>query len=243
VTLEAVLFDLDDTLLAYRTSPAELLAESFDHVGVDPLFPVDAYFDRYDEFREAHDDVDDLRAACFAALAEACGADPELGRRVAAVYADRRDQRDVRFLPGAEAALRAVRDHHGLAAGLVTNGARSMQTQKLDALGLDDAFDTVVYAGDEVPPKPDPEPFRTALSSLGVAADRAVHVGNSMQSDVAGAHAAGVRSVWVPATAYDRRGRDERDVDPHHELESLDAFPTVLDSLLDGSLEESPRPD
>jgi putative hydrolase of the HAD superfamily len=236
VSLDAVLLDLDDTILEYRRSPADLLAASFDAEGVDHLFEVDAYYDRYDEFRDRHEDVDDLRAACFAALAADRGADPDLGRRVAETYAAMRDHRDVRFRPGAETALAALRGRD-LRVGLVTNGARSMQVHKLEALGLEDAFETVVYAGESVPAKPDPEPFRVALSALDVTADRTMHVGNSVESDVAGAHAAGIRSVWVPGADYDRRRRAVLDIDPHHELDTLSDLPALVDEVANGRVD------
>ncbi len=74
-----------------------------------------------------------------------------------------------------------------------------MQRTKMAALGIDDRVDAVVFAGHDAPVKPEPEPFERALAELGSTPDRAVHVGNSLDSDVAGADAAGLRSVWVPA--------------------------------------------
>src|SRR5699024_9714395 len=81
--------------------------------------------------------------------------------------------------------------------GVVTNGPPEMQSDKLAALGLDDAFETVVHAGYDAPAKPDPEPFHRALSALDGEPASAVHIGNSLSSDVAGAQAAGLRSVWL----------------------------------------------
>jgi FMN phosphatase YigB (HAD superfamily) len=91
-----------------------------------------------------------------------------------------------------------------------------MQTTKLEAAGLADYFETVVFAGHDAAAKPDPEPFEVALADLGVAAERAIHVGNSLSSDVTGAHAADLRSAWVPADAS-----VEPDPEPHHAFESL----------------------
>jgi len=45
--------------------------------------------------------------------------------------------------------------------------------------------------------KPDPAIFHLALDALGVAAGRAVHVGDMVAADVAGAHAAGVAPVHI----------------------------------------------
>ena len=42
--------------------------------------------------------------------------------------------------------------------------------------------------------------FRHALSLLGAAADAAVMVGDSLDRDVEGARAAGLRAVWINRT-------------------------------------------
>jgi putative hydrolase of the HAD superfamily len=198
--VDAVLFDLDGTLLAYRRSPGEVLAASFERAGVDPLFPVAAYRDRFDEFADRSASMADLRADCFAALADERGHDPALGRAVADAFERERDQSHVALLSGVEAALDALGEAHAL--GVVTNGPRDAQSTKLRAVGLDERVETVVYAAAETAPKPDPEPFERALEDLGVAPARAVHVGDSA-SDVAGAANAGLRSVLVGDAAVD----------------------------------------
>lgn len=213
--IDAVLFDLDDTLVEYERGQAELLAAAFEAAGVDPFFTADEYLATYDELVDDADGVDDLRRACFATLAEADGRDPATGRAVADAYAAERDHSRVRLLPGATAALDAVSDYR---VGLVTNGDPGMQGKKLAGAGLTDRFETVVYAGTDTTAKPDPEPFHRATDALDVAPERTLHVGNSLRSDVAGAHAAGVRSAWVPAT------RDDPDPTPEFAFESLVEF-------------------
>jgi len=212
--VDAVLFDLDGTLVEYDRPPAELLGVAFEAAGVEPFFGVEAYFERFDDHLGPGVSIADGRADCFAEIAERRGRDPDLGRRVAAAYAAERDQSRVSALPGAVEALDALAADHAL--GAVTNGPPEMQTTKLEAAGLADRFETVVFAGHDAAPKPDPEPFDVALDALGVPADRAVHVGNSLSSDVAGARAAGLRSAWVPAEP----GADP-DPEPHYALASL----------------------
>lgn len=54
----------------------------------------------------------------------------------------------------------------------------------------------------EVIGKPEPPLFRQALARLGIGPDRAVMVGDSLFSDIAGARRAGLRSIWLrPADA------------------------------------------
>lgn len=199
--VDAVLFDLDDTLCRYRRSGAELLALCFERVGVDPFFTVEEYHARYDEHLGVIDDMTQFRERCFVEVAEAKDRAPDLAREVARAYADERDQSAVDLVTGAMEAVDALAvDHH---LGLVTNGPPDMQREKLSAIGLTDAFDVTVFAGFETAAKPNPEPFHAALEELGVDGERAVHVGNSLTTDVDGAKRAGVRAAWVRSEAVD----------------------------------------
>lgn len=213
--VDAVLFDLDDTVWEYRRSTAELLAGAFEEVGIDSWFTAADYRERIDDHVDDVDDDAELRRRCFADLATERGRDADVGRAVADAYTERRDYRDVRLLPGAREALSALGADYRLAA--VTNGPPEGQPVKMEVLALESAFERVIYAGDRLPAKPDPAPFRRALDHLGVGAERAVHVGNSLRNDVAGAIEAGLRSVWIP---YDRsataRGRE-----PTYRLDSM----------------------
>jgi putative hydrolase of the HAD superfamily len=211
--IEAVLFDVDDTLCAYERTSGELLALAFEDVGVDPFVTPEEYIDRYREFTEDSQTMADLRERCFAAIAREKGRDPDIGRAVARAYAAERDHANVRLLPGARDALATLSGDYRLAA--VTNGSPEMQSTKLAALDVTDYFETVVHAGYGAPPKPDPKPFHDALELLDASPERAVHVGNSLASDVAGAHAAGLRSAWLA------NGDSDPEPEPHYVLESM----------------------
>jgi len=182
--VEAVTFDLDGTLCRYRRSPGEVLAVAHERAGVDPLFPVEAYYDRFREFAARADGMADLRERCFAALAAERGRDPEAGRAVARAFAVERDHRAVEPLPGALAAVEELRADYAL--GVVTNGPADAQREKLAGLGLTDVVDAVVAADGDPPPKPAVEPFERALSRLGTAPAATVHVGDDA-ADVTGA--------------------------------------------------------
>lgn len=217
--IETVLFDVDDTLCEYRQADANLLALAFEREGVEPFFEIETYHDRYNEFVETTDTIDALRSECFAAITEERDRDPALGRAVAAAYAEERDHRDIRPLPGARETVESLSRNHRL--GIVTNAAAEIQTPKLGELGLTDAFDVVIHAGYDAPAKPDPEPFRRALSGLDGTPDSTVHVGNSLSADVAGAQAAGLEAVWLSdgaAPDFDPDPRPEYTIDSMAEL-------------------------
>ncbi|MFB6206844.1 MAG: HAD family hydrolase [Haloglomus sp.] len=194
-SVETVLFDLDDTLCTYRRSSGELIEVACEAVGVEPFFDEAAYEARYGEFTDESANVRDLRERCFAAIAADRGRDPDLGREIARAYAARRDHANVRPLPGAREAVETLAQRHRV--GVVTNGSPEMQRQKLSTLPFADAFETVVHAGYDAPAKPAADPFHAALGDLDGHPERAVHVGNSLSSDVVGAHNAGLRSVWL----------------------------------------------
>jgi phosphoserine phosphatase len=115
----------------------------------------------------------------------------ELGERFGA---ERRLRHEA--FPDARPALEALRRSHALA--LVTNGASCLQREKLAGSGLgEDDFDAVVISGDLGVGKPDSAIFVHTLSELGVAADRAVMIGDSLERDIAGAAALGIRGIWL----------------------------------------------
>lgn len=212
--IEAILFDLDDTLVQYERSPGEVLRASFETVGSEPLFSVEEYYARYDEFAEKCESMDELRSECFAALADENGYERRLGRDVADAFSDERDQTNVELLPSVTRVLSELSREHLLA--IVTNGAPDAQQQKIDAVNLERWIDAIVIAGHDVPPKPNPEPFERAIQSLDATPGSTVHVGDSLETDIAGASGAGLDSVWISETV-DTRGHT-----PTHRIESID---------------------
>lgn len=222
MTVDAVCFDLDDTLVAYERSVTDILALAFERAGVDPCFTAADYRAVFDDYAAETDTIDDLRRACFADLATDAGNDAAAGEAVAEAYEAERDQTRVELLPGARELLNAI----DRPTALVTNGAPEMQRQKLAGVGLSDAFDVVVFGGYDAPAKPDPEPFHRALDELDCDPGRTVHVGNSVSSDVAGAHSAGLTAVWAHAD-------DDRtpDPEPHHAFPNLHAVCEWLHSM------------
>jgi putative hydrolase of the HAD superfamily len=219
-TLDAVVFDVDGTLCEYERGPAEMLDIAFERAGIEPFFTKAEYVQRYEAFIDESDTAAEHRERCFLDIAEEKDRDPEIARRVAQAYAAERDHENVGWIAGAREALDGLAGQYSLAA--VTNGTAEMQSTKLDALGVE-CFETVVYAGFETEPKPDAEPFDVALDALGVAPPRALYVGNSLESDVAGAHNAGMPVAWLG------EGSPES-YDPEYTIQSPREILSILDN-------------
>ncbi len=117
---------------------------------------------------------------------------------------------------------------------VITNGASDVQREKLDVLGLTDRFDGIIVSGELGIEKPDPRIFDAALAVAGVSADRAVHVGDSLRSDIGGALASGITAVWLNRTGAVRGPADPQ---PDLEIGSLDE---LIDALITPAVDNRP---
>ena len=97
--------------------------------------------------------------------------------------------------PDAAPALRALRAA-GVRVVVVSNWDRSLATALAQA-GLSALVDGVVSSAEVGRAKPAPEPFRAGLELAGAAAGDALFVGDSPDTDIAGAQEAGIRALLV----------------------------------------------
>lgn len=148
----------------------------------------------------AHDarTLAEVRAECTAIVRDALPATAtlsfaELGEAVLEAF------RFVVF-PEVEAELGALRDR-GIPLVVCSNWDVSLH-EVLERTGLSRYLDGVVTSAELGVSKPDPAPFRAALALVGAPPpDEALHVGDTVDEDVAGARAAG-----IPAVLIDRDG-------------------------------------
>ncbi len=127
--------------------------------------------------------------------------------------------------PDVRHALESLRATYRLA--LLTNGAVDLQNEKLDASKLRSFFETVTVSGEIGIGKPDPRVFRHALKKLDLPTESVLMVGDSLGSDIVGAHSAGMRSIWV-----NRDGKaSDKSIVPDSEIRSLGQLSSVLESL------------
>ena len=99
--------------------------------------------------------------------------------------------------PDVMPALQRLRARHPLRIVVASNWDASLP-DTLQAVGLRPLLDGVVTSAEVGAPKPAAALFRRALELAGeVPPERAMHVGDSLEEDVAGAGAAGIRAVLV----------------------------------------------
>lgn len=129
----------------------------------------------------------ELRERCAALVSRKLGMDVGVDELVAAI----------RFsaYPDADPALSALRDRD-LRLVTVSNWDCSLP-RVLDGCGLGDLLDGTITSAEVGARKPDPLIFERALELAGCEPEEALHVGDTAEEDVAGAQAAGIRSLLI----------------------------------------------
>ena len=144
------------------------------------------------------------------AVREAGRPDDGLGSHLAQVYFRSRDGARSLF-SDVRPALELLGKSYRL--GLLSNG-----NSYAGDLGIGDLVSFEVFSQDNLGiEKPDPRIFKVALREAGCEPSELLHVGDSMENDVAGAKAAGSKAIWL------NRGLDTRDgnTEPDVEIRSL----------------------
>lgn len=210
MTFQALLLDLDDTLVDHRGAADRGLRSWLTGLGLaDTPADLEGLVERWFVLEARH---------------------YERAQRRELTYTEQRRVRIREFLPGwdladddladdvfagflgcYQAAWRAFDDAAatlerargaGLPVGILTNGDHTVQTEKLRRTGLLRA-DVPVFASSALPAaKPDPRAYLSACASLGAEPAATLMVGDSLRHDVVGARRAGLQ-----ARLLDRYGR------------------------------------
>jgi putative hydrolase of the HAD superfamily len=155
------------------------------------------YLEHHAEGRDP-ESLADLRRRCAAVLGRAL---PEEASRLSEDELTEVLLESLRFTPYPDAAtalgtLRAS----GMRAAVVSNWDCSLG-DVLAGVGLAGMLDAVVTSAQVGAAKPDPRIFEAALAAVQCPPTRAMFVGDSIEIDVAGARAAGIRSVLLDRAA------------------------------------------
>lgn len=218
--VRAISFDKDMTLWDFekvmRHSLAHALAE------LQKLFPGPACADltikRMIEIRNAVADesrgkrrtLEQIRLEAFRRTLYSVGSnDDELVAHLNHVYLKHRFE-DIELYPDVLPMLDLLAGQYAL--GLISNG-----NSYPERCGLRERFTFVVLSQEVGVEKPDPAIFRVACRGVGYSPRQLLHVGDSLETDVAGARRAGALSFWL-----NRNWKPNRTaIRPHCEIHAL----------------------
>jgi putative hydrolase of the HAD superfamily len=105
---------------------------------------------------------------------------------------------------------------------MCSNGFHEIQYKKLAACGLRDYFDTIILSEDAGANKPSKQYFDYALRQSGADSDTTIMIGDNLQTDIVGAHQAGLHTIL-----FNRWGVEPSPV-PTHTVATLREIMDIL---------------
>jgi putative hydrolase of the HAD superfamily len=121
---------------------------------------------------------------------------------------------ELRAYPGVDDGLHRLRDR-GVPLGLLSDGRVAVQQRKLQALGLEDAFDVVIITGElgSAFYKPHPAGFELLVERLGTNPAAMAYVGDNPLVDFAPAKQLGMTTIRVRTAEYSRESQGSQWID------------------------------
>jgi putative hydrolase of the HAD superfamily len=206
----AILFDLDDTLIRAYAQPEDawrrLLgsfaddldapeAEAIERVRLAVMEEARAFWSDAAAAAKWRLDISGARRLSVRrGLARLGKADDALADRIADAFTEMR-RSEYRLYPDAHATVDALRQA-GVKLALVTNGAASVQRDKIVRFELTDRFDHIQIEGEFGQGKPELVVYRHALERLGVDAGEAWMVGDNYEWEVVAPQTLGMCGIW-----------------------------------------------
>ena len=195
--IRAVTFDVGGTLIQPWPSVGHVYAEVAARHGAVPLQPealnrqFAAAWRSFRNFNHARDEWAALVDATFLGLVD----QPPSQTFFPQLYDRFREARAWRVFDDVLPALNALAGLD-LRLGIISNWDERLRPL-LDELGLSKFFEAIVVSCDVGFPKPSPVIFEHASKKLGVALEQILHVGDSLETDIAGAQSAGCAAALI----------------------------------------------
>lgn len=192
---ELVLFDLDDTLCDYAGARTGRLRIAF---GLAEEQSGERFTAPLDEIVQESIRMQPHGVDHFPSILTTYGIDdPAAIQHAITWFVDNRFH-GLRLFPDAIQTLQTVRAAlPNRRLGLITNGPASVQSAKIDLLGIRAYFDFCLISGIFGFWKPDREIFHEALVLGQAPASNAIMIGDSPEHDMAGAEATGITTIWI----------------------------------------------
>jgi putative hydrolase of the HAD superfamily len=201
-TIKAVIFDFGQTLVdsadGFRQAEKAAQQELFSCLALSLQEP---FLEKYRHIRkEFHSRSNFSRQAMWRELYHfyCLAPDDHLLDKLEAEYWQMVKAKSILF-PEARSVLSALNTRYAVALITNTQGQPGRGTHRISQFPeLEKYFKVILVAGEnDIPPKPDPAPFRMCLEALGLAAREAVYVGDDWRIDVCGSRDAGLNPVWL----------------------------------------------
>jgi putative hydrolase of the HAD superfamily len=204
---KGILFDLDDTILAYSavTEPTWRrvcmeFSGRLDSVAPEQLFQtihsVSGWFwSDKERHKNGRRDLHKARRVIVSqAFQELSLSDLSLAHKLADTFSDQREE-EIYLFEKAEETL-AYLTGQNIRLALMTNGEAEKQRNKVRRFNLERFFTSILIEGEMGFGKPEEEVYRRAMKELGLGPDEVWAVGDNLEFDVAGPQKLGIVGIW-----------------------------------------------
>ena len=199
---QAIVFDLDDTLISLRGCEAEALKRTLSDAGLLGSLPEDfsqvsasyagisvGYWAARTRDGATQYTREQVVEHSFRDFLATYSLDARLSGGLAAQFWSA-FCRSTALNPGAENVLKRLSQRFRL--GMISNGYSDSQRGRLDAAGLTPTFDPLLISEEVGVAKPDLRIFEMALEQLGMGPEAVLYIGDSISHDYAGCVSTGI---------------------------------------------------
>lgn len=213
MTIRAVLFDLDGTLLDRDSSLLAFVNDQYERTSAFQSVEKERFVQRFIEL-DNHGYV--WKDKVYQQLIEEFGIADLDWADCLNDYVSGFQQHCIGFA-NLESMLSTLKQQD-IKVALVSNGFGQFQYDNFKALDIEHLFDEVLISEWEGLRKPNPAIFNRALSKLGVAADAALFVGDHPDNDIRASREVGMRAVWKRSVQFESADHADAVIDDLEEL-------------------------
>ena len=204
---KGILFDLDDTILAYSEISKPIWKQvciqySKENEKLESELLYDTikkisrwYWSDPERHRIGRSDLNRARREVMEMVFEKLDVnDKSLAHKIGDTFQKRRDE-EIQLFKGAKETIEYMHKNN-VALAMMTNGEMEKQRAKIDKFGLEKYFRVILIEGEQGFGKPDERVFKKALDGLGLKPEECWAVGDNLEFDVGGPQKLGIFGIW-----------------------------------------------
>jgi len=204
---KGILFDLDDTIIAFAGAANTARLQVCDKYSADcalsdsnDLFQAISktsqwYWSDRDRHKAGRNNIDQARREIVNLALEDIGINNlSLAHKIADAFIKLREEM-IQLFPQARETLEYL-SKNNISLALMTNGESEKQRSKIKRFNLERFFDVILVEGEIGYGKPDKEVYYMALDALKLEPDDVWAVGDNLEWDVWGPQQLGIYSIW-----------------------------------------------
>ncbi|KXB07715.1 hypothetical protein AKJ51_00380 [candidate division MSBL1 archaeon SCGC-AAA382A20] len=219
--IEAIIFDMDNTLFDFVEAKMKACRKVTESVGVNDGTELFNYFLR--------DGVGFEDVECIADYLRDRSIYEEVTYRQCCDIYEKTKLENIETYDGVRETLQFL-EKKGFGLALVTNADRKNLDARLEKADLSHFFDTTVSSEETGKAKPDLSPLLLALDELGMEAPETLKVGDSLTRDISPAKKLGMITAY--AEYGDKNLEKEEDLEPDYKLKDIkDLIPLLRENI------------